>query len=60
MTTVSSYVKDTSDGYPMSKWRKERIWIEAVEGEAKSVKKWDENWSFTLDYDSKVFHYLLF
>jgi hypothetical protein len=42
------------DGYVKTKWRQERIWIEAVEREGKSLLEWNEKWSFLADYDQKV------
>jgi hypothetical protein len=38
----------------MHQWRKERIWIEAINHENNSRKNWDENWAFMADYDPKV------
>ena len=42
------------DGYTMHQWRKERIWIEAINHENNSRKQWDDTWSFIADYDQKV------
>ena len=42
------------DGYVSTKWRQERIWIEAVEKESKAIQEWAEKWSFLTDYDQKV------
>ena len=44
------------DGYSKTKWRQERIWIEAVEKEGKSIQEWAEKWAFLTDYDQKVIH----
>lgn len=41
------------DGYVMTKWRQERIWIEGVEKESKSIKEWEDKWSFLAEYDQK-------
>ena len=49
-----SLSKGNSEGYPMSKWRQEQIWIEAVDNETKALKNWNEHWSFTVDYDQRV------
>ena len=38
----------------MTKWRKERIWIEAIEREQKSIQEWNEKWGFLAEYDQKV------
>jgi hypothetical protein len=38
----------------MTKWRQERIWIEAIDREAKSIQEWNEKWSFLAEYDQKV------
>lgn len=38
----------------MTKWRQERIWIEAIDREAKSIQDWNEKWAFIADYDQKV------
>jgi hypothetical protein len=41
----------------MHQWRKERIWIEAINHENNSKKQWDEAWSFIADYDQKVYYF---
>lgn len=41
-------------GYSMTKWRNERIWIEAIERERKSLQEWNEKWGFLAEYDQKV------
>jgi hypothetical protein len=38
----------------VSAWTKERIWTEAVEREAKSIKEWEEKFSFLAEYDPRV------
>ncbi|RNA11257.1 hypothetical protein BpHYR1_005917 [Brachionus plicatilis] len=54
--TVSSKEQsgvNADDGYVMTKWRQERIWIEAIEKEGKSLQEWEEKWSYLADYDQK-------
>ena len=52
---ISKLIKfEADDGYTMHKWRKERIWIEAINHENNSRKQWEETWSFMADYDQKV------
>lgn len=41
------------DGYVKTKWREERIWIEAIEKEGKAILEWNEKWGFLADYDMK-------
>lgn len=38
----------------MTKWRQERIWIEAIEKEGKALQEWEDKWSYLADYDQKV------
>jgi hypothetical protein len=42
------------DPKAISKWTKERIWTEAIEREGKSIKEWEEKYSFLAEYDPRV------
>lgn len=52
MSKINVLIAD--DGYVMHQWRKERIWIEAINAEQRTRKNWDETWSFIAEYDQKV------
>ncbi len=50
----SSKVVNADDGYVKTKWREERIWIEAIDKEGKAILEWNEKWGFLADYDMTV------
>lgn len=53
-STNNTKVVNADDGYVKTKWRQERIWIEAVEKEGKAILEWNEKWGFLADYDLTV------
>ncbi len=46
------------DPKAVSKWTQERIWIEAIDRETKSIKEWEDKYSFLAEYDPRVSFFL--
>jgi len=44
---------NADDGYARTQVRQERIWVEAVDRENKSMQEWQTKWSFLAEYDPK-------